>query len=65
MTSLKKYRLLNGYTQKELAKKLGIAASTLFNWETNAYVPNVYDALKIADALGEDVRTLFPLEGQE
>ncbi|MBL7837016.1 MAG: helix-turn-helix transcriptional regulator [Bacteroidetes bacterium] len=36
---LKKYRILNGLSQKEFAKKIGVNESTVFAWEKGNHVP--------------------------
>lgn len=52
---LKELRENAGFTQKELAKKTGIAVNTIHNWETEPERLQVamYKKLKaVADALG-------------
>lgn len=49
---LKKLRKSSGYTQAQLAKKIGVATSTVGMWESGSRRPD-YDTLKvIAKALG-------------
>ena len=38
---IKKYRLLKGYTQSELAKMLYISPQSLSKWEKNETSPNL------------------------
>jgi len=49
-----------GYTQKSLAKKVGIAQLTIANYVTRRTVPPVDYALRIAEALDVDVKDLWP-----
>lgn len=44
---LKELRLENNLTQKELAQKLGIAASSISAWERGDYLPSKTRALTI------------------
>lgn len=39
--NIAKYRKLNGYTQKELAEKIGAKNSTVSNWEQGANSPDI------------------------
>ena len=32
-TNLKRYRMFNGLTQKDVAAKLGVSRATIINWE--------------------------------
>lgn len=36
---IKKYRIENGLSQEELAKKLGVNESTVFHWEKGTHIP--------------------------
>jgi hypothetical protein len=44
--SIKKYRILQGLSQKELGEKLGVSETTIFNWEHERCEPKNQD-LKI------------------
>ena len=46
---IKHMREISGYSQIELAKKLGIAQTTLSGYETNYSEPNFVIVLQIAD----------------
>src|SRR5690554_8088846 len=68
---LKHLRIEKGLTQDELAKKLGVAKSTISLYETNAREPNFEMLTKIADFFSVTVDgllgrgSLFPLGEQE
>ncbi|KXT63195.1 helix-turn-helix transcriptional regulator [Lactococcus sp. DD01] len=62
--SLKEAREFKGLTQKEVAKKVGIAVRSYQSYELETRVPSIYTAQKIAIALGvgaKNVHKLFPL----
>lgn len=52
-------RQLKGLTQKELAAELGVAESTIANWERGAAYPRRHWAL-VSEALGIDVPRRSP-----
>lgn len=47
-----------GFTQKELAEKTGISVNTIRGWFSKDLVPDVFNAVKIAQALGTTVEYL-------
>ena len=49
---LKKYRLDNNYSQKELANILGVSARTVVRWEQNTTRPSPDEAQRIAAIIG-------------
>lgn len=62
MTSIRKYREALGWTQAELARKLGVVPSTVTMWENNMRKPDIIMLKKLAsifncsaDDLLEDV----------
>lgn len=59
---IKEARKKAGMTQKELAKKLGIAYQTLAQWENNLRNPKMETLYRIAAALGVDWTELVPEE---
>lgn len=65
MNNLKKYRQFKGFTQSDFASAIGTTKNTVSNWENGASTPNVYDAIKIMNVLGEDIQELFPLENRK
>lgn len=48
-TYLKKLRLLKGLSQKDVAKALGIALKTYYNYERGYHLPRINTLLKIAE----------------
>ena len=59
MNKLKTMRKAINLTQEALAKRAGISYRAYQNYESGGRVPNVYAALKIADALDSSVEELF------
>ncbi|HEU0043047.1 helix-turn-helix transcriptional regulator [Sphingomonas sp.] len=60
--SLRDKRTALGWTQAELAARLGVSRKTINTVENGVFVPSTVLALKLADALGEPVEALFRLE---
>ena len=56
MIIMKEIRKKRGYTQKELAKKLGISDSTLAHYETGIRKITLEMFLKILDACEYEIR---------
>lgn len=56
---IKFLRKEKGMSQKEMAKTLGLKASTYSGYENNYRVPNAEMLKKIAEALGTDVSSLI------
>lgn len=46
---LEKLRLINNYSQVQVAEKLGLAKMTYHNYETGRNEPNIKNLIKIAD----------------
>lgn len=51
MTALHKFRKAKGLTQRELAEKLGVTASTITQYETGARKPDIVTLKKLAAIL--------------
>ena len=49
--SIKDNRIAQGYTQKQLAQKIGVTHAAISYWENGVNIPNVKDCWLIADAL--------------
>ena len=49
--ALKKARLGKGWTQAQLAEKVGICACTLYKYEKGDYEPSLINIVSLADAL--------------
>lgn len=50
-----------GWTQAELAERMGVSRKTVNTVENGVFVPSTIVALKAARVLGEPVETLFTL----
>lgn len=56
--SLRERRMQEGLSQRELAKALGVAASTVAHYETGRRTPSLPLARKIADFFGVSLDAL-------
>ena len=56
---LKRYRALKGWTQVELAEKVGVSRKTINTVENGVFIPSTLLALRLAEALGAKVESLF------
>ena len=56
---LKERRTARGWTQAELAERVGVTRKTVNTVENGVFVPSALLALKLARALGEPVEALF------
>ena len=54
-------REAKGWTQAELAERIGVSRKTVNTVENGVFVPSTIVALKLAQALDESVETLFQL----
>lgn len=57
--NFKGLRVANGYTQEELAKKVGITSRTLGFYEVGKRSPNIKVAKKIADLFEKSIDEVF------
>ena len=57
--SLKSEREARGWTQAELAARVGVSRKTINTIENGVFVPSTITALKISTALGKPVERLF------
>ena len=53
------YRKLCGYTQEQLAERLGITGQSISKWENGISNPDISVLPDLAKALGVDVNSLF------
>jgi putative transcriptional regulator len=51
-----------GFTQAELAERVGVTRKTINTVENGVFVPSTLLALKLAEALGVSVEQLFWIE---
>jgi putative transcriptional regulator len=59
---LKDERARLGWTQAELADRVGVSRKTINTVENGVFVPSTTLALKLAQAIGKPVEALFSLE---
>ncbi|WP_425229312.1 helix-turn-helix transcriptional regulator [Sphingomonas sp.] len=60
--TLREERGRRGWTQAELAERVGVSRKTINTVENNVFVPSTLLALKLAAALGRPVETLFRID---
>jgi putative transcriptional regulator len=63
--TIKVERARKGYTQADLAEKVGVTRLTIHSIEVGKFNPSVMLALKIADCFGTKVEELFELENDD
>jgi putative transcriptional regulator len=61
-SNLKTIRTQHGYTQEELAQKVGSSRQTIYAIETGKFYPSMVLGLKLAQILATSVYDLFELE---
>ncbi len=59
---LRNLRTERNYTQKTVARKLGIPVSTYANWEQGRTEPSIFDIYNLLWVFKIDANELFPLE---
>ena len=60
---LRARRSEKGWTQAELAERVGVSRKTINTVENNVFIPSTILALRLARVLETPVETLFWLEG--
>lgn len=60
--SLRDERARLGWTQAELAERVGVSRKTINTVENGIFVPSTVLALKLAAAIGKPVEALFALD---
>lgn len=65
MRTIKKLRIMQGLTQKNLAERVCISRANLTNIENGRRTPSMKTARKIAAALGCTIDELFERETEE
>ena len=59
LNPIKKARLIQGLSQEELAKKLGVTTGAVSQWECSRTMPNVKKLKLLADTLHTTVEKLL------
>ena len=60
--TLKKYRLLKGLTQEQLAEIVGVRRETIMRLEAGKYNPSLKLAIDISKAVNTPIEELFIFE---
>jgi len=63
--TIKVERARKGFTQADLAEKVGVTRLTIHSIEAGKFNPSVMLALKIAECFGIKVEELFELENDD
>jgi putative transcriptional regulator len=63
--NVKIHRAITGYTQQDLAEKIGVSRQTINAIESGKYVPSTVLSLKIARVFEKSMEDLFSLEGTD
>jgi len=61
---LKARRTEKGWTQAELAERVGVSRKTINTVENSVFIPSTILALRLAQALESPVEALFWLDGE-
>lgn len=56
---LKAYRKKNGYTQDDIAEKLGVSRQSVAKWERGESVPDIESVVSLAETYGVTVDVLI------
>lgn len=56
---IREYRMRLGWTQRELARQVGCAKSTISAWEQGLSLPNAVTAVQMAKKLGTLAESLY------
>ncbi|MBY0097849.1 helix-turn-helix transcriptional regulator [Mesobacillus maritimus] len=59
------YRAIKGWSQQNLADRVGVSRQTIMHIEKNKYTPSLALAFKIALAFEEDINTIFAYQEEE
>ncbi len=64
-SKIKQLRQRSGYTQEQLASRVGVSAQTVSKWETSTSMPDITLLPELAGEFGVSVDELFDLTAQE
>jgi putative transcriptional regulator len=62
INSLRDERTRLGWTQAELAERVGVSRKTINTVENGVFIPSTLLALKLSAAIGKPVEALFTLD---
>ena len=60
--NIKKYRKEKGFTQRELAERIGVSVQAVSKWETDTGAPDISQVVPLASALDISTDALFDYE---
>jgi putative transcriptional regulator len=64
-TRIKEFRAREGYTQADLAKRVGVRRETISFVENGEYNPSLLLAARIARSFGESIEAVFLFDEDE
>ena len=62
---LRELRNKSGFTQNEIANKLGVSSQTILNWENGIYEPKINQLIQLADLFNVTVDYLIERKNNE
>lgn len=62
---LRELRIKSGFTQNEIATKLGVSGQTILNWENGIYEPKINQLIQLADLFNVSIDYLVERKGSE
>ena len=62
---LRELRNKSGFTQNEIASKLGVSGQTILNWENGIYEPKINQLIQLADLFNVTVDYLIERKNNE
>jgi len=65
LCNVKAIRIAKGFSQKELAERVGVGRQAVYDMESGRYVPNTVVALRLARELECKVENLFQMGGND
>lgn len=65
MQTIRELRQARGWTQLELANRLGVTPATVYNWERGKYEPTASMFRRIAQAFGVSMDVIALVEAPE
>lgn len=63
VSHLKPQRLTKGFTQTQLAERIGVQRQAIYDMESGRYLPNTAVALRLASVLECRIEDIFELDG--